>query len=349
MHDAEMAQNSGISPSQTPSWQREWQESFRDSASLLAFLDLNPAHLPEQLATSPAFPIRVPRAYASRMRKGDPADPLLRQVLALDSENIEHPGFVADAVGDAQAQVGPGVLRKYNGRALLVLTGVCAVHCRYCFRREYPYARQAPSRAEWEQIYARLGADASIDEILFSGGDPLSLSDSMLRWHWEQALALPHVRRVRIHTRLPLVLPNRVDNNLLEIITELAARKPLYLVLHINHAREIDEAVAEKARALRAAGAILLNQSVLLRGVNDSVKALEALSLRLLDTGILPYYLHQLDRVRGTQEFEVEEGRGLALIEGLRARLSGYGVPKYVREIQGETSKTEVKKLRIEN
>ena len=277
------------------------------------------------------------------MCKGDATDPLLRQVLALDSENIEHPGFVADAVGDEHAQAGPGVLRKYNGRALLVLTGVCAVHCRYCFRREYPYARQAPSRAQWEQIYARLGADASVEEILFSGGDPLSLSDSMLRWHWEQALALPHVRRVRIHTRLPLVLPNRVDAAFLALVTELAARKPLYMVLHINHAREIDEAVVEKARALRAAGAILLNQSVLLRGVNDSVEALEALSLRLLDAGILPYYLHQLDRVRGTHSFEVEEETGLGLVEGLRARLSGYGVPKYVREIQGEKSKTEIK------
>jgi EF-P beta-lysylation protein EpmB len=330
-------------PAQTPGWQREWQESFRDSASLLDFLELDPARLPELPLSNPGFPIRVPRAYARRMRKGDPADPLLRQVLALDSENSEQPGFVADAVGDAQAQEGPGVLRKYNGRALLVLTGVCAVHCRYCFRREYPYARQAPSRAQWEQIYARLGADATVEEILFSGGDPLSLSDSMLRWHWEQALSLPHVRRVRIHTRLPLVLPARVDEAFLSLVAELAARKPLYMVLHVNHAREIDEAVAEKARALRAAGAILLNQSVLLRGVNDSVEALEALSVRLLDAGILPYYLHQLDRVRGTHGFEVEEAKGLELIEGLRTRLSGYGMPKYVREIPGEKSKTEVK------
>jgi EF-P beta-lysylation protein EpmB len=330
---------------QSPAWQREWRESFRDAASLLAFLELDPSRLPELPRTDPAFPIRVPRAYALRMRKGDPDDPLLRQVLALASENDEHPGFTADAVGDAQAQEGPGVLRKYDGRALLVLTGVCAVHCRYCFRREYPYARQAPSRAQWEQIYARLGADAGVEEILFSGGDPLSLSDSMLRWHWEQALSLPHVRRVRIHTRLPLVLPARVDDAFLSLVAELAARKPLYLVLHVNHAREIDEAVLAAARALRAAGAILLNQSVLLRGVNDSVEALAALSRRLLDAGVLPYYLHQLDRVRGTHGFEVEETKGLELIEGLRAKLSGYGVPKYVREIQGEASKTEIGKV----
>jgi EF-P beta-lysylation protein EpmB len=327
----------------SPAWQRQWQESFRDSASLLAFLELNPAQLPEKILSEPAFPLRVPRAYAERMRPGDAADPLLRQVLALDSELIEQPGFVSDAVGDEEAQAGPGVLRKYNGRALLVLTGVCAVHCRYCFRREYPYARQAPSRAQWEQIYARLGADASVEEILFSGGDPLSLSDSALRWHWEQALSLPHVRRVRIHTRLPVVLPARVDAAFLALVRDLSARKPLYLVLHINHAREIDAAVVEAARALRAAGAILLNQSVLLRGVNDTVEALEELSRRLLDAGILPYYLHQLDRVRGTHAFEVEEEKGLALIEGLRARMSGYGVPKYVREIRGEKSKTEIK------
>jgi EF-P beta-lysylation protein EpmB len=325
-----------------PAWQREWQASFRDSSSLLAFLELNPSDLPPLPALEPAFPLRVPLAYARRMRKGDPADPLLRQVLALDSENGERPGFTSDAVGDEQAQAGPGVLRKYNGRALLVLTGVCAVHCRYCFRREYPYARQAPSRAEWELVYARLGADAGVEEILFSGGDPLSLSDSALRWHWEQALSLPHVRRIRIHTRLPLVLPNRVDAAFLALVEALAARKPLYLVLHINHAREIDEAVAEKARALRAAGAIVLNQSVLLQGVNDTVEALEALSLRLLDCGILPYYLHQLDRVRGTHGFEVEEARGRQLVDALRTRLSGYGVPKYVREIAGEPSKTVI-------
>ena len=235
-------------------WKRLWREAIRDPRELLATLGLD--RLADRVgdAAIAQFPLRVPRAYAQRMRKGDPNDPLLRQVLAFDSENSEHPGFVADAVGDEQAQSGPGVLRKYNGRALLVLTGVCAVHCRYCFRREYPYARQAPSRAQWEQIYARLGADAGIEEILFSGGDPLSLSDSLLRWHWEQALSLPRVRRIRIHTRLPLVLPGRVDAAFLGLVTELAARKPLYLVLHINHAREIDDAVVGKARAWRGAG-----------------------------------------------------------------------------------------------
>lgn len=323
-------------------WQKEWQGSFRSVGDLLAFLGLDAAASPWPLDQDPAFPLRVPRAFAARMRQGDWNDPLLRQTLALGSEKEAAPGFVADAVGDGPAQDGPGVLRKYNGRALLVLTGVCAVHCRYCFRREYPYADQAPSRAGWEQIYARLGADPEVDEILLSGGDPLSLSDSLLRWHLEQASALANVRRVRIHTRLPVVLPARVDEGLLALVREVSARKPLFIVLHANHARELGADAAEAARALRAAGAQLLNQSVLLQGVNDSVEALEELSLRLLDLGILPYYLHQLDRVRGAHGFEVEEAEGLRLIEALRKRVPGYGVPRYVREVAGEKSKTPI-------
>jgi EF-P beta-lysylation protein EpmB len=232
------------------------------------------------------------------------------------------------------------VLRKYKGRALLVLTGACAVHCRYCFRREYPYADQTLSRAEWDEVYARLGADPDVEEILFSGGDPLSLSDAKLREHFAGVLRMPHLRRLRVHTRLPVVLPSRVDDSLLSLFTEVAARKPLYLVLHANHANEVGPELVERAHALRAAGIILLNQSVLLRGVNDTLEALEALSLRLLDAGILPYYLHQLDRVRGAHGFEVGEAEGLRLMDQLRARVPGYGLPRYVREVAGETSKT---------
>jgi EF-P beta-lysylation protein EpmB len=328
-----------------PAWQRAFGTSFRNAADLLAFLELDPSSRPADagLDPNPNFPLRVPRAYAARMRKGDWNDPLLRQVLALNSENTPHPGFTSDAVGDHAAQDGPGVLRKYQGRALLVLTGECAVHCRYCFRREYPYADQALSRDAWEETYARLGADPSVEELLFSGGDPLSLSDAKLRWHFGQGLLLSNVRRLRVHTRLPVVLPDRVDDSLLSLIAETASQKPLYLVLHINHAREIGPELEHAAARLRAAGAVLLNQSVLLRGVNDSVEALEVLSLRLLDAGILPYYLHQLDRVRGAHGFEVPEAEGLRLIEELRKRVPGYGLPRYVREVAGEGSKTEIR------
>ena len=325
-----------------PSWQRAWGESFRSAGALLAFLGLNPDEAPAAVDAAPAFPLRVPRDYAALMRRGDWNDPLLRQVLALDAERAVRSGFAADAVGDGPAQDGPAVLRKYRGRALLVLTGECAVHCRYCFRREYPYADQSLTRAGWDEVYQRLGAAAEageIDEILFSGGDPLSLSDAKLRDHFVRALALPKLRRLRLHTRVPVVLPGRVDDGLLALLAETAARKPFYLVLHVNHAREVSPALREKARALRATGVTLLNQSVLLRGVNDSADALEDLSHALLDAGILPYYLHQLDRVRGAHDFEADEDEGRLLMDALRARLPGYGVPRYVREVGGAASK----------
>ncbi len=325
-----------------PAWQREWQASFRNPAELLEFLELDAREAPHPLDLNPRFPFRVPKSYAARMGKGDWNDPLLRQILPLELESEEQVGFVGDAVGDGAAQAGPGLLRKYHGRALLVLTGTCAVHCRYCFRREFPYEDLPSSRAQWERTYDLLAADPDVKEILFSGGDPLSLSDANLRWHWERALALPRIRRIRIHTRLPIVLPRRIDEGFLKLIREMASGKPLFLVLHANHANEIDAGVEDRLSALRAAGATLLNQAVLLRGVNDNADALVALSERLLDCGVLPYYLHQLDRVRGAGHFEVPEEEGSGLMKDLRRRLPGYGVPKYVREVAGELSKREI-------
>ena len=329
-------------PAQPPLWQREWRQSFRNTEELLEFLGLDPRKSPASLDLNPRFPIRVPRAFAMRMRKGDWSDPLLRQVLPLHSETEARPGFTSDAVGDGPAQDGPGVLRKYEGRALLLLSGACGVHCRYCFRREYPYEDLPSARAGWERTYLELRSDPTLKEVLFSGGDPLSLSDANLRWHWEHALAIPQVKRIRIHTRLPVVLPSRVDSGFLKLVGDMAARKPVFMVLHINHANEIDAELENGMRTLRSAGAVLLNQSVLLRGVNDTAGALTELSERLLDCGALPYYLHQLDRVRGAWHFEVSEERGLKLMEALRKRLPGYGVPKYVREVAGKMSKIEI-------
>ena len=204
-------------PSPAPAWQREWNSSFRDVAGLLEFTGLNAVEAPEIVDLNATFPIRVPRSYAARMKKGDWNDPLLRQVLPLRAETEERSGFIADAVGDGHAQTGPGVLRKYQGRVLLLLSGECAVHCRYCFRREFPYEELPASRLHWEQTYAGLARDPALEEILFSGGDPLSLSDANLRWHWERAASLPQVKRVRIHTRLPVVIPGRIDASFLEL------------------------------------------------------------------------------------------------------------------------------------
>jgi len=325
-----------------PVWQREWPTSFRKPLELLEFLGLDINEAPEPLELNPSFPFLVPRDYAARMHKSDWSDPLLRQVLPLHSENASPAGFVSDAVGDLAAQNKPGLLCKYHGRALLLLSGACAVHCRCCFRREFPFADLPAHRAEWEQIYAGLAPDKDLKEIIFSGGDPLSLSEANLRWHWERALVIPQVRRIRIHTRLPVAIPSRINPGFLELAETMAALKPLFIVLHVNHANEINAELKVRLQALLSTGAVLLNQAVLLRGVNDNVGALVSLSERLLDCGVLPYYLHQLDRVRGAQHFEVPEEKGLALMEELRRRLPGYGVPKYVREVAGETSKVEI-------
>ncbi len=330
-----------VSPN-PPAWQRQWQDAFRDPAALLEFLQLDAHRAPVVLARKQDFALRVPRSYAARMRRGDWNDPLLRQVLPLHAEGERREGFAADAVGDGPAQNTPGLLRKYHGRALLLLSGECAVHCRYCFRREFPYADLPAAQAEWEKIYARLAADPDLEEILFSGGDPLALSDARLRWHWERAAALPQVRRIRIHTRVPVVLPARLDAGFLALASDLAARRALFFVVHVNHAREIDAELEGRLRALRAVGAVLLNQAVLLRGVNDTIDAQADLAQRLLDAGVLPYYLHQLDRVWGAHHFEVPETEGLRILAALRERLPGYAVPRYVREVAGEASKVPI-------
>lgn len=210
-------------------WQREWQSAFRSPSALLDFLGLDSQSPPRALEWNPRFPIRVPRGYADRMRKGDWNDPLLRQVLPLLSESEEQPGFSSDAVGDALAQERPGLLKKYHGRALLILTGVCAVHCRYCFRREFPYQDLPVAQKDWDAVYAHLAEDPDLEEIIFSGGDPLSLSDAKLRWHWERALALPRIRRIRMHTRVPVVIPSRIDADFLSLAAEMTARRPLFL------------------------------------------------------------------------------------------------------------------------
>ncbi|WP_313496243.1 EF-P beta-lysylation protein EpmB [Pseudoxanthomonas mexicana] len=318
-------------------WQQALREAVRDPRELLDLLGLD--RLAPRLSDEAMvqFPLRVPRGFVARMRHGDPSDPLLRQVLPLDDEMRPMPGFGLDAVGDGAAKTAPGVLQKYRGRALLVATGSCAIHCRYCFRRHFPYAEETAARDGWREAVDLIRQDASIEEVLLSGGDPLSLSNGKLAELTGALADVPHLRRLRIHSRLPIVVPERVDEGLMGWLSALPW--PVTLVVHANHANEFDGTVDAALGRLRAAGVHLLNQAVLLRGVNDSVEALTALSERGFAAGVLPYYLHQLDRVAGVAHFEVDDAHARALHAGLAARLSGYLVPRLVREIPGDTGK----------
>jgi EF-P beta-lysylation protein EpmB len=318
-------------------WQRLWREAIRDPRELLGLLGLDAAAAGISDAAAAQFPLRVPRGFIARMRPGDLADPLLRQVLPVDAEMRIVPGFGFDAVGDGAAKKADGVIQKYRGRALLVTTGSCAVNCRYCFRRHFPYADETAARDGWAGAVASIAADPAIDEVILSGGDPLSLATPKLTELTAQLAAIPHVRRLRIHSRLPVVLPERVDAALLQWLSALPW--PVAFVIHANHASEFDASVDAALAALRGAGVQLLNQAVLLRGVNDSVDALADLSERSYAAGVLPYYLHQLDRVEGVAHFEVPDEEARALHAALAARLSGYLVPKLVREVQGDPGK----------
>ncbi|MGH8079175.1 MAG: EF-P beta-lysylation protein EpmB [Lysobacter sp.] len=320
-----------------PRWQALWRDAVRDPRELLTLLGLDPAALGVSEAAAAQFPLRVPRSFVARMRPGDPTDPLLRQVLPLDEEMRPMPGFSLDAVGDGAAKAGHGVIRKYRGRALLIATGSCAVHCRYCFRRHFPYAEETAAAAGWRDAVAAIAADPGIDEVILSGGDPWSLATPKLVELTDALRPIAHLKRLRIHTRLPVVLPERVDAALSQWLQDLPW--PVAVVLHANHANEFDAEVDAAMQRLRVAGATLLNQAVLLRGVNDSVEALAALSERSYAAGVLPYYLHQLDRVQGSAHFEITDEAARALHRALAARISGYLVPKLVREVTGDPGK----------
>ncbi|AXK72268.1 EF-P beta-lysylation protein EpmB [Lysobacter sp. TY2-98] len=318
-------------------WQQLWREAVRDPRELLALVGLGDVATGMSEAAGEQFALRVPRGFIARMRHGDASDPLLRQVLPLDEELRPAPGFAIDAVGDSLARAGQGVIRKYRGRALLVATGSCAINCRYCFRRHFPYGDETAAAAGWREAVALIAADPTIDEVILSGGDPWSLSTPKLVELTDALAAIPHLRRLRVHTRLPVVLPERVDDELLAWLGSLPW--PVTVVLHANHANEFDAAVDSALAALRGAGVTLLNQAVLLRGVNDSVDALADLSERGFRAGVLPYYLHQLDRVQGAAHFEVDDERARELHRALAARLSGYLVPRLVREVAGDPGK----------
>jgi EF-P beta-lysylation protein EpmB len=321
-------------------WQQRWREAIRDPRELLRQLGLDPAALGVSDEAAGQFAVRVPQGFAARMRHGDRHDPLLRQVLPITEELKVVPGFSLDAVGDGAAKKATGVIQKYRGRALLVTTGSCAINCRYCFRRHFDYGTENAAREGWRDAVEAIAQDPDIDEVILSGGDPLSLATHKLVELTHALKQIPHLRRLRIHSRLPVVLPERVDDELVQWIASLPW--PVAFVIHANHANEFDASVDAAMARLRAAGATLLNQAVLLRGVNDSIEALQGLSERSFAAGVLPYYLYQVDRVEGVAHFEVADDTAKDLHAQLTARLSGYLVPKLVREISGDSSKRPV-------
>ncbi|MCK7596640.1 EF-P beta-lysylation protein EpmB [Microbulbifer sp. CAU 1566] len=332
--------NSGDETLHPRRWQEEMADLLTDPQQLLDLLQLAPEQLPQLTAAAGLFQLRVPRPFLNRIRPGDPKDPLLLQVLPTGAELQPTPGFSDDPLDEANANPVPGVVHKYRGRLLLITAGQCAVNCRYCFRRAFPYSDNHLSRNQWQQALDYIRAQQDLREVILSGGDPLVMSDRQLSWLAGELAQIPQLDKLRIHTRLPIVAPSRINDEFLQWFGN-SRLKPV-LVLHCNHANEIDTAVRQGLAKLKAAGVTLLNQAVLLKGVNDDQDALADLSETLFDAGVLPYYLHQLDRVQGAAHFEVSDERARALVEAIRQRLPGYLVPKLVREIPAEKSKTPI-------
>jgi len=317
-------------------WHRDLARAIRDPETLVTRLGLDPSHLQPARSSAGLFGVMVPESFLARMRYGDSDDPLLKQVLPVADEQQSHSATV-DAVGDLDARRAPGLIHKYNGRALLIATGSCAVHCRYCFRRHYPYGEEPRRLDEWDPAIDQLAGDRSIDEVILSGGDPLMLSDTRLDQLIGRLEAIPHLSRLRLHTRLPVVLPSRVTATLCDRLRD--GRLTPVVVVHANHPAEVVDDCADALLRLVGSGLTVLNQAVLLAGINDDTDTLAELCTRLANLGVVPYYLHQLDRVAGTLHFEVPEAEGRRLVAELAGRLPGYAVPRYVREVAGAAGK----------
>jgi EF-P beta-lysylation protein EpmB len=328
------------SPGQPPGWQDELADSITDPAELLDALSLDPALLPHARQAASRFPLRVPRCFVNRMASGDPDDPLLRQVLPLHLELEDRPDDSVDPVGDRQATKARGILRKYHGRVLLIASGACAINCRYCFRREFPYSVNIAASRQWQSAVDVIRTDSSITEVILSGGDPLTLRTPHLVTLTKRLEGIKHVRSLRIHSRLPVVLPSRIDRELLDWLENCTLGT--VFVIHANHANEFDREVVAACRRLRETGVMVFNQSVLLKGVNDSADAIARLSRASFSAGVLPYYLHMLDKVQGAGHFEVPERRAVRIMETVAAKLPGYLVPKLVRERAGAPFKIPV-------
>lgn len=319
-------------------WLQQLANVITDPDELLQLLQLDThPELPQGKSARRLFPLRVPRAFVARMRKGDANDPLLRQVLTSSAEFISPEDFITDPLAE-QRTAAPGLLHKYGNRALLLVKGSCAINCRYCFRRHFPYQDNQGNKKNWQLALDYIRQHPELDEIIFSGGDPLMAKDRELSWLIDALEKIAHIKRLRIHTRLPVVIPARITTALCQKFH--ASRLQIVLVTHINHANEIDNVLCDSMAKLKTKGVTLLNQSVLLRGVNDNVEVLAQLSNALFNAGILPYYLHVLDKVKGAAHFMVNDDEARRLINGLLGCISGYLVPRLVREIAGEKSKT---------
>ena len=320
------------------SWQDQLRTIITSADQLLDMLALNPADVGFSAQACMEFPLKVPLAFVQRMQPGNPRDPLLLQVLASQEELTASPGYQRDPVGET-GSTNPqrGIIHKYHGRVLLIVSSGCAVHCRYCFRRHFPYGENQNSRLQWQDALQYISADPAIEEVILSGGDPLVATDAQLLELVSGIAAIPQVRRLRIHSRLPIVIPDRVTASLLDAVCH--SQLQTVMVIHANHGNEIDQAVATALKDLAGRNITLLNQAVLLAGVNDNARALIELSEKLFTAGVLPYYLHLLDKVQGAAHFDVEEDRARQLLGEISCRLPGYLVPKLVRETAGAASK----------
>ncbi|MCK5666235.1 MAG: EF-P beta-lysylation protein EpmB, partial [Thiotrichaceae bacterium] len=319
------------------SWQSALANAIRDPLELLSLLDLDEEKYIENLYHTEKFKLLVPLSYISKMKKGDWNDPLLKQVLPVKDETQSVAGFLSDPVGDLDSVISTGVLQKYQGRVLLITTGACAVHCRYCFRRHFPYANSMPDKDKWQETLASILNDESVHEVILSGGDPFMIPDDRLQSMCADLVKIPHIKTLRFHTRIPIFLPERINTAFISWLAELPIQK--VMVIHANHANELDKVVGEVLVNLRDVGVTLLNQSVLLKDINNNVETLAALSHRLFEFQVLPYYLHQLDKVEGAAHFEVNRDEAIHLLTDLKSVLPGYLVPKLVEEVSGERSK----------
>ncbi|VUD51678.1 L-lysine 2,3-aminomutase [Thalassocella blandensis] len=325
---------------QSLSWQEELSQLITDPETLLDLVQLDKTLLPQAKKAAELFPLRTTPSFARRIRPGDINDPLLRQILPIDQELHSPMEYSTDPLAEVHSTVAKGLIHKYEGRVLLVAASQCAINCRYCFRRHFDYAGNTPSRGEWQAALTYIQQNDSIEEVILSGGDPLAISDKQIQWLISEICQIPHITRLRIHTRLPIVLPSRMTSGLLDILSQ--HRLQSVLVVHCNHAQEIDEEVSNALQAIAQAGITLLNQTVLLRGINDDANSLTTLSKRLFSARALPYYLHLLDKVNGASHFNVEESDAIDLHRQLLASLPGYLVPKLVKEVPDKPSKVPI-------
>jgi EF-P beta-lysylation protein EpmB len=328
-----------ISDKMHTSWQKELANVITDPKTLLELLEISPEAHQHHFSARKLFPVRVPRPLLSRIKKGDINDPILKQVMPLDTEFSITDGYSEDPLEEHDT-VAPGLLHKYKHRVLMVVKSGCAINCRYCFRRHFPYADNSPNKLRWQQALNYIKHNSAVNEVIFSGGDPLMASDEHLLWLINEIEQIPHVKRLRIHTRLPVVIPQRITPALVHMLANTRLKPAI--VFHINHANEIDDQVIQAIEPLVVARIPLFNQSVLLKGINDDANILATLSEVLFDSGIQPYYLHLFDKVQGVAHFDLTESEAKNITLALMAILPGYLMPKLVREIAGEANKTPI-------